>query len=97
MSGDLGWRNYFNHVDYFGRSMGVRRTDCGDWGGVKGENIAAGTDVYSAEAVFGLWLNSATHNAQMLDPDMHFAGVSRFYAPLSTFGWYWVMDFSSGW
>jgi uncharacterized protein YkwD len=97
MAGDLGWRNYFAHTDVFGRGVGARQNDCGNWGGWKGENIAGGTNIDNADAVFGLWLNSPSHNQQMLDPNMRFAGVSRYYAPNSTLTWYWVMDFSSDW
>jgi uncharacterized protein YkwD len=95
MAGDLGWRNYFAHTDVFGRSVDVRQNDCGNWGPWKGENIAAGTNVDNAAAVISIWQNSPGHNAELLNPNYRYAGVSRFYSPASTYGWYWVIDFSS--
>jgi len=95
MAGDLGWRNYFAHTDVFGRNVGVRQNDCGNWGAWKGENIAAGTNADNAAAVMSMWQNSPGHNAELLNPNYRYAGVSRFYNPASTYGWYWVIDLSS--
>ena len=93
MSGDMGWRNYFNHTDYFGRPSHIRQADCGAWGGYRGENLAAGTD--SADAVFAMWQASPPHNEQMLNPYYRYTGISRYYGPSSTYEWYWVMDLAS--
>ena len=95
MAGDLGWRNYFAHTDVFGRSVGVRQNDCGNWGPWKGENIAAGTNADNAAAVMSMWQNSPGHNAELLSPNYRYAGISRFYSATSTYGWYWVIDLSS--
>ena len=95
MSGDMAWRDYFSHTDWFGRTVNVRQSDCGNWSWTKGENIAAGFYVDNAYAVMDMWRNSSGHNAQMLNPNFRYAGISRFHNPWSMFGWYWVMDLAS--
>ena len=95
MAGDMAWRNYFSHSDWFGRSFDMRQANCGNWASYRGENIAAGTNADSAQAAFNMWLNSSTHHAELLNPIYRVAGISRFYIPWSTYGWYWVLDLAS--
>jgi uncharacterized protein YkwD len=95
MSGDLAWRNYMSHTDWFGRDSATRQADCGNWAPYRGEIIAAGTTAENADAVMSIWLSSPNHHAQMLVPQYQTVGISRFYNPASTYGWYWVVDFGS--
>jgi uncharacterized protein YkwD len=95
MSGDMAWRNYLSHTDWFGRPMHIRQWDCGNLGTWQGENIAAGTAADNAYMVMDMWRNSYWHNAELLNQNYRYAGISRFYHPSSTYGWYWVLDLSS--
>src|SRR5688572_19152736 len=95
MSGDLAWRNYLSHTDWFGRDSATRQADCGNWAPYRGEIIAAGTVMDSADAAIAAWLGSSGHHAQMLNPNFRAVGISRFFGPYSTYGWYWVVDFGS--
>lgn len=97
LAGDLGYRNYFSHTDSFGRSIQSRQSDCGVVGWKLGEVIAGGTFADSGYSAFSMWVASPSHNAELLDPDYRFVGVSRYYAPWSSYGWYWAADFSTGW
>ena len=69
--------------------------DCGNSAPYRGEIIAAGPAMDRADAAMDAWLKSETHHREMLNPHYRVAGVSRFYHPASTYGWYWVVDFAS--
>ena len=92
MSTDMGVNNYFNHTDSLGRDPFVRMNAFGyNYNTWKGENIAAGTS--SAQVAFDLWKGSASHNANMLNPNYTVMGIARDDTPGSDYGWYWTNDF----
>lgn len=92
MANDLGAHNYFSHTNSLGRDPSTRAQDCGYPSGA-GENIAAGTNWDTAQAVFAGWKASAGHNANMLNASYKQIGIARAYTANSTYGWYWVTDF----
>lgn len=57
-----------------------------------GENIAAG--YMTPEQVMEGWKNSPGHNANMLDPDFKYIGVSAFISDGTTYTTYWVQMFA---
>jgi len=57
------------------------------------ENLAGGYPT-AAEA-FNAWKNSPGHNRNMLDPDFKVIGVSLFFAPDTSYGWFWTTDFGA--
>jgi uncharacterized protein YkwD len=88
MTTDMGVNNYFSHTDSLGRDPFVRMNAFGyDYNTWKGENIAAGTS--SAQVAFDLWKGSASHNANMLNPNYTVMGIARDDTPGSDYGWYW--------
>lgn len=91
MSRDMGYKNYFSHIDSMGRNPGQRMNSRGYYPNAWGENIAAGQS--SADGTFTLWKNSPGHNANMLSPSFHTIGIGRFYNAYSTYKWYWTTDF----
>src|SRR6476659_5556531 len=91
MAIDMGAYNYFAHNDRLGRTFDVRMTNCGSIS-PSGENIAAGYT--TAQDVFTAWKNSPGHNANMLNGAFRQIGIARAYTAGSTYGWYWVTDFS---
>jgi uncharacterized protein YkwD len=91
---DMGANNYFGHIDSLDRSSYQRVVDCGYPTGA-GENIAAGTNWDTAQAVFDAWKASSGHNANMLGSMYTEVGVARANAPGSTYGWYWATDFGA--
>jgi hypothetical protein len=90
---DLGTKNYWSHTDSLGRSPSTRAKDCGSPQGV-GENLTAGTVRDTAQEAFDSWKASSGHNANMLNGSYKQIGIARFYAPNSTYKWYWATDFS---
>jgi uncharacterized protein YkwD len=94
-SRDMATRNYFplDHVDMNGRDIPTRLTWCGvPWQAWR-ENIYAGSP--DAEVVFEAWRNSPVHNTNMLATDITLAGVARSFNAGTTYGWYWVMDYTT--
>lgn len=94
-SRDMATRNYFagNHVDSNGRDIPSRLSWCGVAYNAWRENLYAGSA--QAEVVFTAWRNSTSHNTNMLATDVNLAGVARSFDATSTFGWYWVMNYTS--
>jgi uncharacterized protein YkwD len=90
---DMADKDYFNHTDSLGRTPEVRGADCGTSKGI-GENIAAGTTRDTAKEAFDAWKASDGHNRNMLNSSYKQIGIARYYDPASTYGWYWVTDFS---
>ncbi|MBI5284273.1 MAG: CAP domain-containing protein [Chloroflexi bacterium] len=97
-SADLGTNAYFAHDDLT-RTWIQRIRDCAyGYNTYIGENIAAGAA--SAQQVFGMWKNSAGHNANMLGANYRTIGIGRHYVPGSPYGWYWTTEFGGyddGW
>lgn len=93
---DMATNNYWasTHVDRLRRNIPTRLTECDVVYRGWGENLAAGKE--SAEETFQQWVDSPTHNAIMLDPNMTHAGIARAFDPNSTYGWYWVLNVGSG-
>lgn len=92
-SQDMAANDYFAHDDTpSGRSFVDRIRDCGythnTW---FGENIAAGNE--SAQDTYDQWLNSAGHNANMLNANYTAIGIGRAYDADSTYRWYWTTEF----
>jgi uncharacterized protein YkwD len=92
MSGDLGAKKYFSHIDSLGRSPGQRAQDYGYFGGV-GENIAGGMSLSTAQKAFDAWKGSPGHNQNMLGSSYRVIGIGRVYVPDSPYGTYWTTDF----
>ena len=90
---DLGTHLFFAHTDSLGRDPQQRIADCGGapW---FGENLAAGTNLSSAQSAFSIWRSSSGHNKNMLLADYKQIGIARYYAPNSRYKWYWVTTFS---
>ena len=57
------------------------------------ENVAAARS--SASGVFSLWVNSAGHRENMLDPEMWAIGIGRAYDADSRYDWYWTTTFGA--
>ncbi len=91
MAQDMGDKNYFSHIDSMGRDPFSRMAGFSYKGGWMGENIAAGKA--SAGEVVNQFKGSAYHNANLLKPEYKKIGISRYYRPGSTYGWYWTVDF----
>lgn len=94
---DMAKYGFFSHAtqrsDWFpvGASAGERMVACGyppfhRWG----ENIAMG--FWTASGVFTAWKNSASHDANMLNPYWAVIGVAFVEMPS---GCYWTTDFGS--
>jgi uncharacterized protein YkwD len=90
---DMADKNYFSHTDSLNRSPETRGRDCGTTTGI-GENIAAGTVRDTAQEAFDAWKASDGHNKNMLNGSYKQIGIARYYGASSTYGWYWVTDFS---
>lgn len=82
-----------SHTDSVGRSASTRITAFGYPLASTGENIYGGGS--SADAVFAAFKASFDHNQSMLNTNWKEVGVGRAYAPGSTFGWYWTVDFAN--
>jgi len=91
MAMDMATKNYFSHTDSLGRTFDVRISNCG--GVPSAENIAAG--VQTAPDAFNTWRNSAAHDTAMRNASYRQIGIARYYVAGSSYGWYWVTDFSA--
>lgn len=58
-----------------------------------GENIAAGYG--NASYVMEGWMGSPGHRANIMDSDYSAIGIACYYAPGTTYGYYWVQCFGS--
>ncbi len=58
-----------------------------------GENIAAGYG--NASFVMEGWMGSPGHRANIMDSDYSAIGIACYYAPGTTYGYYWVQCFGS--
>jgi uncharacterized protein YkwD len=93
MALDMAAHDYLDHADTLGRAFAARIDECDVQYGTAGENVAAGYE--TARAVFDAWKASSQHNATMLNPAFRQAGIARAYNARSSYGYYWVTDFSS--
>ncbi len=85
MSEDLTASGDFSHTDSLGRSAFLRVQQCGYSSNGAGENIAS---TGSAASAFNLFLTSAGHNQNMLNPAWTVMGVGQT-------GRIWVVDFGT--
>ncbi|MEO6397875.1 MAG: CAP domain-containing protein, partial [Tepidiformaceae bacterium] len=84
-SGSNGLGSGFSHDDSLGRSPSSRARDCGYSFGV-GENIAFGSN--GAETIFGMWMNSTGHRANILLSSYKVIGIGVHNGA-------WTTDFGS--
>jgi uncharacterized protein YkwD len=87
---DMGEKAYFSHTDSLGRDPSSRLNDFG-YGGLAGENVAAGNAV--ADATFCQWKNSAGHNVNMLRAEFRVIGIGATQISGSPYGTYWSTPF----
>ncbi len=91
MSRDMADNNNFpaNHVDTNGRNIPDRFTWCGvSWTAWR-ENLAAHTSGLATD-IFNLWVNSASHNTNMLATDVNAMGIGRAFNAAADFDWYFT-------
>lgn len=83
---DMNTHNYLGHVDYQGRDLATRFSDCvPNLGGPGYENAAMAP---TAQQVFNGWKASPDHNDNMLSSDSRAMGIANS-------GNYWANDFTS--
>ncbi len=91
-SADMGRNNYFNHTLYDGTPWSQNIRNHGytydTW---RGENIAAGNS--GAYNTFMQWVNSPTHDANMLSPNFVAIGIGYVATPGSSWTHYWTQTF----
>jgi uncharacterized protein YkwD len=90
-SQDMAARGYFDHTSPDGMSPFDRMRQAGYWGGLMGENIAAGQP--TPQAVMQAWMNSPGHRANILNCGYTAIGIGVFTRPGSPFRIYWTQDF----
>ncbi len=86
---DMAANNYFAHYSLDGRDPGDRLVAHG-YGGFYGENLAAGRD--NPTGTFQQWVDSAPHNANMLNGSFTEVGVGYVYQSGTTYRHYWVLE-----
>lgn len=84
----------FDHTRPDGRDCFSIFADMGLGGGVKGENIAAGTKLPTPADVVNEWLNSPDHRANIMSDDFNTLGIGYFEAD-DVYKYYWVQLFAS--
>jgi uncharacterized protein YkwD len=94
MSRDMANRDFLplDHVDSLGRGFTTRLSQCGVRATVGYENIAWREPNPTAQDIFNDWVNSPTHNTNMLRTDVTHIGIARAANPGST-RWYWTQVF----
>ena len=91
-SGDMAARDYFGHTLSNGASWSDNMANFGyGYATYQSENIAAGNA--GAAETFQQWLNSPSHNANMLNPNVTAIGIGRASSSGSAFGTYWTTTF----
>jgi len=76
---------------YHSSNLAAFLMDVGYRGATFGENIAAGYG--TAHQVFTAWVNSPTHNQNMLNGAFTEIGIARAYNPAASYGWFWTTEF----
>ena len=84
----MGDNNYFGHVDLQGKDPCDRTVATGLI--ACSENIAAGQN--SAKAALDAFKGSTHHCPNMMDPALNRIGVGYYYAPSSSYKYYWVQN-----
>ena len=85
----MGQTNSFGHFGTDGSSPQSRIAAAGFGGLYKGETLTAGQD--SPATALGAFMNSSPHATILLDSTAVAVGVGYFYAPGSTYKYYWVV------
>lgn len=84
--GSNGLGGGFSHTDSLGRAPATRARDCGYASGMA-ENIAYGSS--SAQTIFGMWMNSSGHRANILMSYYTVIGIGQHSSAWTTdFGYY---------
>jgi len=93
---DMATKNYMSadHVDSLDRPPAQRLENCFANATQFVENLYWGSP--DAQAAFGWWRSSPTHDANMLVTGVTHAGVARAFDASSSFGWSWVLDLTAG-
>ncbi|HZH97868.1 MAG TPA: CAP domain-containing protein [Fimbriimonadaceae bacterium] len=87
-------RSYFDHTDHLGRSAAERAGEFGYLGWVAlGENLAAGRR--EAEEVVSVWMDSAKHRQNILNPSFTEIGIGFAHNSSSRYARYWVQTFGA--
>jgi uncharacterized protein YkwD len=92
----LGTQNFFAHHGLDGSTLITRDEAEGytDWSHLE-ENLAAGQP--SATAAVNAWMNSPSHRADLLSPNVTETGIGYVYVAGSRYGYYWVQEFGARW
>ena len=94
MANDLAAYNRFSHTDSQGRDFAQRLKTFGVGDNVwRGENLFAG--LATAKEALEAWKNSPGHNENMVRKEFTKIGIARVFREGTTYGWYWVTEFSS--
>lgn len=90
----MGKASFFGHQGPDGSTLVSRNEGAGYTGWtIMAENLAAGqTD---AQAVVRAWMDSPSHRANILSPQVREIGVGYVFRPGSVYGHYWVQEFGS--
>lgn len=88
---DMAANGYLDHTLLDGTGVQQNMANFGYNGAAYGENIAAGTE--TATQAMQIWLNSAEHNANMLNGQFGAIGIGRAFDAASPHGWYWTTIF----
>ncbi len=93
---DMATKNYFsyNHIGKNGSTFDQRIEATGYSGTKVGENLAAGG--YSAQQTFNDWMDSPTHQNNLLSSAFTEVGFGMFESQNSDFGRYWVQHLGNG-
>jgi uncharacterized protein YkwD len=85
----MGDTNTFGHVGPDGSTAIGRVAASGYAGSMCGEAIAAGQA--TPAAALSTWRSSPEHNAIMLSTNAEAIGIGYYFAPNSTYKYYWVL------
>lgn len=90
---DMACNGYFSHTGSDGSNVGQRVNAEGySWSWV-GENIYAGTSA-TPQSAFTWWMNSAPHQANLLNSNYVDIGIGYVYEPSSPYGGYFTTVFA---
>jgi len=93
---DMAKANFFAHKGPDGSTLVSRAEAAGytTWTFLA-ENLAAGQP--TPERVVAAWMNSPTHRANVLSPDVVEAGIGKAYNPNSKYRVYWALEMGAAW
>lgn len=89
-SDDQAVRNEVTHRGSDGSLASVRITRAGYHWAMTGENVGGGLD--TAEAVVRAWMDSPSHRALILAPEVTDAGVGLTESSEPGMRWFWTLD-----